>query len=250
MTTDLMRQLAPAGARYQPVRPAGAAPVCPRRALGGTPAGRRGRVHRVDGACARARDPARNLPCPVELIAPSHQAHWSGPRRHTRASNRRRVSGSASHACHVLASTSAVRRTADDKETIPLFCLTHAGRVPLRGTLGGIPRAVPRCARRSPPARLPEEREEPVVTADYERPGPQVRDVADLDQSGDASTRCPHPAAPAPSPRSASSSTPPRPATPVPGSPCTTRLKSTKAPHNFLPHVIPEGAGPCQAAGM
>ena len=38
----------PARARYQPVRHAGAAPVCLRRALGGTAAGRRGRVHRVD----------------------------------------------------------------------------------------------------------------------------------------------------------------------------------------------------------
>ena len=72
MLADLMRQLAPLAAGHQPVRHAGAAPVCPRRALGGTPAGRRGRVHRVDrrgehaapelARASRRQEPGRRTP--------------------------------------------------------------------------------------------------------------------------------------------------------------------------------------------
>ena len=47
MLADLMRQLRRWSAN-QPVRHAGPGPACPRRALGGTAAGRRGGVRRVD----------------------------------------------------------------------------------------------------------------------------------------------------------------------------------------------------------
>ena len=72
MLADLMRQLGPLRARDQPVRHAGAAPVCPRRALGGTAAGRRGRVHRMDrrrehaapqlARASRRQEPGRRTP--------------------------------------------------------------------------------------------------------------------------------------------------------------------------------------------
>ena len=54
-------------------------------------------------------------------------------------------------------------------------------------------------------------------------------------------TRSPHPAAPAHSPRSASSSTPPQPATPARGSPCTTRSKNTTALHKRSLYVRSPG---------
>src|ERR1019366_1535293 len=48
--------------------------------------------------------------------------------------------------------------------------------------------------------------------------------------------------APAPSPRSAPSSTPPKPATPAPRSPCATRSKNTRALHKRSPYVRSPGA--------
>src|ERR1035441_5486843 len=51
----------------------------------------------------------------------------------------------------------------------------------------------------------------------------------------------PPPAAPAPSPRSAPSSTPPQPATPAPRSPCATKSKTTRALHKRSPYVRSPG---------